>query len=96
MARYLECSAALALLVLGSSPTLAHSWYPVSCCSDKDCRPLVEEEGETVTESGDGWRLWDGRTVARGIAKLSPDRQFHLCETPTKTILCFFAPPGGA
>jgi hypothetical protein len=63
MARYLDRSAALALLVLGSSPILAHSWYPVSCCSDKDCHPVVEEEGETVTESEDGWRLWDGRTV---------------------------------
>jgi hypothetical protein len=96
MARCLDWSTALALLVLGSSPALAHSWYPASCCSDKDCRPLVEEKGETVTESEDGWTLWDGRIIARGIVQLSPDRQFHLCETPTKRILCFFAPPGGA
>ncbi len=96
MACRLEWSTALALLVLGSSPILAHSWYPVSCCSDKDCRALIEESGETVTESKDGWTLWDGRTIARGIAKLSPDRRFHLCEMPGKTILCFFAPPGGA
>jgi hypothetical protein len=95
MARYLEWLAVIVLLVLGSSPVLAHSWYPVACCSEQDCRPLAEDIGETVTEFEDGWRLWDGRIIARGIAKLSPDRQFHLCETRTKTILCFFAPPGG-
>src|SRR3954469_22761305 len=96
MARHLVSSIVLTLLILGSSSALAHSWYPISCCSEQDCRPLVEEKGETVTESEDGWKLWDGRIIARDIAKLSPDRQFHLCETRTKTILCFFAPPGGA
>jgi hypothetical protein len=87
---------ALALLGLCPSVALAHDWYPVSCCSDKDCRALIEESGETVRESAEGWTLWDGRTIARGIAKLSPDRRFHVCESPTKTILCFFAPPGGS
>ena len=87
---------ALALLGLCPSVALAHDWYPVSCCSDKDCRPLIEESGETVRESAEGWTLWDGRTIARGIAKLSPDRRFHVCESPAKTILCFFAPPGGS
>jgi hypothetical protein len=96
MAGYLVRSIVLTSLVLEASSALAHSWYPVSCCSERDCRPLVEEKGETVTESEGGWRLWDGRIIARGIAKLSPDRQFHLCETRTKTVLCFFAPPGGA
>jgi hypothetical protein len=87
---------ALALLGLCPSVALAHDWYPVSCCSDKDCRALIEESGETVRESAEGWTLWDGRTIARGIAKLSPDRRFHVCESPAKTILCFFAPPGGS
>jgi hypothetical protein len=84
------------LLGLCPSVALAHDWYPVSCCSDKDCRALIEESGETVRESAEGWTLWDGRTIARGIAKLSPDRRFHVCESPAKTILCFFAPPGGS
>ena len=87
---------ALALLGLCPSVAFAHDWYPVSCCSDKDCRALIEESGETVRESAEGWTLWDGRTIARGIAKLSPDRRFHVCESPAKTILCFFAPPGGS
>jgi hypothetical protein len=57
---------------------------------------LVEESGETVIESAEGWKLWDGRMIARGIAKLSPDRRFHVCESPAKRIICFFAPPGGS
>jgi hypothetical protein len=87
---------ATTLATLSSSSTFAHDWYPISCCSDKDCHALNEESGQTVTESADGWKLWDGRMIARGLAKLSPDRRFHLCETPSKTIICFFAPPGGS
>jgi hypothetical protein len=80
-----------------ASAAAAHSWYPAWCCSDKDCRPLVEEKGETVLEEQDGWHLWDGRLISRGSAKTSPDRQFHLCEEPTtKAIICFFAPPGAS
>jgi hypothetical protein len=96
MPRCLGWSLASISLVLGSSIALAHSWYPTSCCSDRDCRALIEEDGETVTEFAQGWKLWDGRTIARRTVKLSPDRQFHLCETPAHYILCFFAPPGGS
>lgn len=96
MARSLLRPFATALMLLGLSPASAHDWYPISCCSDRDCHPLSEESGETVTESPEGWKLWDGRIIQRGLAKLSPDRRFHLCETPSKTIICFFAPPGGS
>ena len=96
MRRSLGWPLAFISIVLGSSAALAHSWYPVSCCSERDCRALIEEIGETVTEFAGGWKLWDGRTIARQIVKLSPDRQFHLCETPSHRILCFFAPPGGS
>ena len=89
-------SLVLVSLVFASSIALAHSWYPTSCCSDRDCRALIEEDGETVTEFAQGWQLWDGRTIARRLVKLSPDRRFHLCETRSKTILCFFAPPGAS
>lgn len=84
-----------ALLVLGSA-ALAHDWYPSYCCSEKDCRPLTEAKGESVLESTEGYELWDGRTIARSTAKLSPDGQFHLCENSAKRILCFFAPPGAS
>ncbi len=72
----------------------AHSWYPLLCCSDKDCHELLEERGETVTEGPAGFMLWDGRLIRKDTARLSPDTKFHLCERSDKTILCFFAPPG--
>jgi hypothetical protein len=96
MRRCLRWPLALVLLALGLSFALAHSWYPIACCSDRDCRALIEENGETVTEFAEGWRLWDGRTIPRGTVRLSPDRQFHLCETRSRRIICFFAPPGGS
>jgi hypothetical protein len=78
-----------------SGPATAHSWYPVWCCSDHDCRELVESQGETVSETLNGWELWDGRKVPRRTAKPSPDTKFHLCEeASTKAIICFFVPPG--
>ncbi len=69
---------------------------PVACCSEKDCRPLTDAKGESVLESMAGWELWDGRTIPRSNAKVSPDGKFHLCENPDKRILCFFAPPGAS
>ncbi|NIX75493.1 hypothetical protein [Microvirga terricola] len=81
----------------GISATGAHDWYPPWCCNDHDCRALSEEKGETVREAPDGWHLWDGRIAARGAARLSPDRKFHLCEEPTtRAIICFFVPPGSS
>lgn len=83
--------------LVGSAAAAAHDWYPAWCCSDKDCRALSEDKGETIVETPDGWELWDGRIVPRGNAKPSPDRSFHLCEeATTKAIICFFAPVGGA
>ncbi len=86
---------ALAVLV-ASVPSLAHDWYPPSCCSERDCRALVEAKGETVLESAKGFELWDGRIIARDRARPSPDEKFHLCETRALKVLCFFAPPGAS
>lgn len=80
---------------LAGPQALAHSWYPAWCCSDRDCRELVPAQGETVTETKDGYLLWDGRLISRDNAKPSPDRHFHICEEPaTRAIICFFAPQG--
>jgi len=80
-----------------SLPALAHGWYPAWCCSERDCRELTDAVGETVAETAEGWRLWDGRIIARKYAKQSPDAKFHICEEPTtKAIICFFAPPGAS
>jgi hypothetical protein len=85
-----------AALASGLSAAAAHDWYPVACCSQRDCRHLEEAKGETVLETPKGWQLWDGRLVSRGSAKLSPDSLFHLCELPDRRIICFFAPPGAS
>ncbi len=57
---------------------------------------MTEAKGESVLESIKGWELWDGRIIPRSNAKVSPDGKFHLCETPNKRIVCFFAPPGAS
>ena len=77
------------------SPAVAHNWYPITCCTDKDCRELAENKGEVVTETAAGWRLWDGRLIPKDVVKTSPDGKFHLCES-RKVILCFFVPPGSS
>ena len=97
----MSCWKASAIMVLAAAlfgaPAIAHSWYPAWCCSDHDCRELTEARGETVTQTAEGWRLWDGRLVRRRYAKPSPDEHFHMCEEPTtKAIVCFFAPPGAS
>lgn len=93
----LRKACAIAIVVFGTGPAGAHSWYPAWCCSERDCRELVEAKGETVLETPAGWQLWDGRIVHRKEAKPSPDNHFHLCEEQmTRAIICFFVPPGGS
>jgi hypothetical protein len=96
MARWQAMSLCALATLLGSASAKAHEWYPLNCCSEKDCRALIEANGEIVSETAEGWRLWDGRLVKRGMAKLSPDGKFHLCETRSRSILCFFVPPGSS
>jgi hypothetical protein len=50
------------------APSLAHDWCPTACCSERDCRSLVEGLGETVLEAAGRFELWDGRTVDRDKA----------------------------
>lgn len=83
------------VLAVFSTKASAHEWYPISCCSDKDCRALDEAKGEWVKEEGKLWVLWDGRKHPKSSAGWSPDGKFHLCENPSGLILCFFAPVGG-
>ena len=89
--------AIVAMACVLAGPAFAHDWYPVWCCDEHDCRELIEARGETVTETAEGWRLWDGRVIDREDAKMSPDAKFHLCEEPTtRAIICFFAPQGAS
>ena len=51
--------------LFASAPSIAHDWYPWECCSNFDCRALVESRGETITEVPEGWQLWDDRVIGR-------------------------------
>ena len=92
-----KAPAIIALACVLARPGFAHDWYPAWCCDEHDCRELIEAQGETVTETAEGWRLWDGRLIDREHSKMSPDAKFHLCEEPTtRAIICFFAPQGAS
>ncbi len=84
----------LVIVLLYTTCAAAHSWYPVACCSEQDCRSLDEDRGEFAVEQHDSWKLWDGRIILKASTKNSPDGKFHLCENIHKKPLCFFAPPG--
>jgi len=93
----LKALAIVAMACVLAGTAYAHDWYPAWCCDEHDCRELIEARGETVTETAEGWRLWDGRLVGREYAKASPDAKFHLCEeATTRAIICFFAPQGAS
>jgi hypothetical protein len=91
--------ALLVLIHAGVGVAWSHEWYPWECCSDNDCAPLPKE---SVSEIKGGWKLPDGRFIPYAQARMSPDGQFHLCETKwqpnpvDRQILCFYAPIGGA
>lgn len=73
--------AGLALLALGAAAS-AHSWYPYSCCSDRDCWPMGTDsdarEPEPRVVPG-GYRTHDGIFVAERDTRPSRDGRFHVC-----------------
>lgn len=81
---------------------LAHSWYPIECCSEKDCFPVPVERVKTAPG---GWVLEDGTFIAFRDARPSPDGRYHLCRyndgagalitVPGKPT-CFWAPMGAS
>ena len=79
------------LCVLSAS---AHDWYPIECCSDKDCAPMAEADTPKPLDGGD-WLLTTGELVPRAKVKWSPDGLFHLCRSPS-VIYCLFIPPQGS
>lgn len=103
--RRLVATAAIGgLLVLGAriatSPAPAHSFYPVVCCSDKDCRPLEPHE---VRETPDGWIIVaTGELVRTEAARRdAPDGRMHVCQRPSGKVIyvgsraCLWAPEAG-
>lgn len=84
---------ALAFLLALTMPVLAHSWYPASCCSDNDCKPVACED---IDETPTGY-IYDGVTFQKSAAKPSKDRYCHVCimkSGSTRTGLCLFTLQG--
>lgn len=90
-------------LVLAASAAYAHSWYPVHCCSGKDCAPIEKMEPD---EKLGGYQV----TTKYGTAHIpanfkwqpSQDEFYHACIIQGAdegggtfvTVLCAFAPAG--
>lgn len=79
------------LLIPLAGAAQAHDWYDNTCCSDKDCRPIEDNE---VKESPQGWLTpmgWVGYGDRR--VKDSRDGRYHICAT--QRLICFYVPPRG-
>lgn len=75
-------------LALAASPAAAHEWYPIECCSERDCQPIDDSD---VRMTSRGWEIeGSGEVVPFGDRRerISPDGEFHLCSRA-------FAVPGG-
>lgn len=82
----------LALLLLTTS-AMAHSWYPVNCCHDNDCRRVPCED---IAETPTGY-LYDGVKFEKSAMQPSRDRWCHVCileAGSTKRGLCLFTLQG--
>ena len=73
---------------------LAHSWYPLQCCSGQDCFPLGDRE---VEEQAAGWRVRvTGEFIPRSQGQRSQDGRYHICRSgATWKVRCFFYPIRG-
>lgn len=88
--------AALFCLFMTVNLALAHSWYDLACCSQKDCEPL---DIESVTETETGYEVSyfskQGFPVRgfmpREKTRHSQDGRFHGCATSTR-FLCLYIP----
>jgi hypothetical protein len=86
------------VLLLLSVPLMGHSWYDATCCTEKDCRPVVKGE---VTLTKDGWlvkpvdRAWS-QVIPFTSYKVKPsmDVNMHIC-VGLSQIFCLYKPDPG-
>ena len=95
------CLSVITTLAFTSS-VMAHSWYPLACCSDKDCWEVGPED---VTATSSGWRIESsGEIVPYDDPRIRPTppeggQEFHVCHLagdPKGRILCLFVPVLGS
>ena len=72
--------------VLLAATLLAHSWYPPSCCSDRDCFEVPCGE---IHSAGDQWE-YKSLTIAKEKSQASQDGKCHVCVIPHVSLLCIF------
>jgi hypothetical protein len=89
--------ASLAVLVWLACPATApaHSWYPIECCSERDCAPF---DARDVEEGAAGFLPKpSGELVSRAAARPSRDERFHVCRSRASgALLCLFVPDRGS
>jgi len=75
---------------------LVHSWYPIECCTDKDCRPVPCEQIEKL---GDGFVWLEHSTkqkhyFPKNRLQPSQDDVCHVCVSPKTwpSGICLFVP----
>lgn len=96
----------LALMAF-ATPAAAHSWYASSCCSGRDCAPILMQQ---VSVDPGGWhirlRAGDHPFVSTDLDELIPyddgrikkseDGDFHICINSSQRILCVYVPEFGS
>lgn len=78
---------------------LAHDWYPLECCAERDCAPA-----DTVVRRADGSYLVTSRGMSVAIPgdyrnwRLAPDGRLHVCLRQLRSgsvyLICAFRGPG--
>jgi hypothetical protein len=92
---------AASALAAASMPSQAHQapsgWaYPLSCCSNQDCREVA---GQAISERPEGYVIrGTGETLSYADRRIkdSPDGEFHWCSAAgdeNGRTICLFVPP---
>jgi hypothetical protein len=78
---------------------LAHDWYPLECCAERDCAPA-----DTVLRRPDGSYLVTSRGLSVAIPRdyhnwrQAPDGRLHVCLRQLRSgsvyLICAFRGPG--
>lgn len=82
------------LAALSIHAASAHEWYPVECCSSRDCHVVDKaywKGGVMTVEVGK-----DVVAIGKNVQwRQSPDGQYHVCYTnayDAPHVYCFFVP----
>ena len=65
------------LLIVGMLALPVHSWYDPNCCSDRDCKPVADED--VLEGDKDYVYLPLGIHFPKSMEKPSHDSKYHVC-----------------